>query len=88
MAIERDRRTLDDGIGGPPRVVDTSNSSRLMTIILLAALVIGAYMLFMPRQATISIQGEDRPVMEQRTVPAPVVPSTVPSVPIPKQTQP
>ena len=81
MAIERDQY-LGDDIANRRVIARPVSSIGWLPLLLLAAFLVAAYIMFMPRQATIT--APEKPTIQQRTVPAPAVPT--PAVPIvPKQ---
>lgn len=73
MAIERDRDTRE--MTHTPQ----NTNSILLPVLVMLALLVGGFLWFVPRPTTTTSTLPERTTVQERTVPAPSVPSTIPS---------
>ena len=73
MAIERDRDTRET------THTPQNTNSILLPVLVMIALLVGAFLMFVPRPTTTTSTLPERTTVQERTIPTPSVPSTVPS---------
>lgn len=78
MAIEHNRDTSET-----THAPQNTNSMVMQFIVMLAALLVGAFLLFAPRTTSTTSTLPERTTVQERTTSAPSVPSTIPSLPVP-----